>query len=98
MQLTVDVASSDLPSRQDLARFCREHLFRAGMAGALLDGSDPCDTVNARTSTPVLCRNAIGADWIRVGDAAMAVDPLSGNGIFQSLSSALVAPPVKWPA
>ena len=66
----------------------------ADMAGAVLDGSDPCDTVNARTSTPVLCRNAIGADWIRVGDAAMAVDPLSGNGIFQSLSSALVAPAV----
>jgi flavin-dependent dehydrogenase len=29
-----------------------------------------------------------------VGDAAMAVDPLSGNGIFQSLSSALQAPAV----
>jgi flavin-dependent dehydrogenase len=31
---------------------------------------------------------------LRVGDAAMAVDPLSGNGIFQSLSSASVAPAV----
>lgn len=29
-----------------------------------------------------------------MGDAAMAVDPLSGNGIFQSLSSALQAPVV----
>ena len=35
-----------------------------------------------------------GDDWIRVGDAAMAVDPLSGNGIFQALSSALQAPAV----
>jgi flavin-dependent dehydrogenase len=94
VQLTVDVASSDLPSRQDLARFCREHLFRADRAGVLLDRCDSCNTVNARTSTPILGRNAIGADWIRVGDAAMAVDPLSGNGIFQSLSSALVAPAV----
>jgi len=31
---------------------------------------------------------------IRVGDAAMAVDPLSGNGVFQALSSALIAPSV----
>lgn len=35
-----------------------------------------------------------GINWLRVGDAAMAVDLLSGNGIFQSLSSALQAPAV----
>jgi hypothetical protein len=31
---------------------------------------------------------------LRVGDAALAVDPLSGNGVFQALSTALVAPAV----
>ncbi|NQD59685.1 FAD-dependent oxidoreductase, partial [Pseudomonas sp. CM25] len=41
-----------------------------------------------------LAGECVGPDWIRVGDAAMAVDPLSGNGIFQSLSSALQAPVV----
>jgi len=36
----------------------------------------------------------VGDNYLRVGDAAMAVDPLSGNGIFQSLSSALIAPAI----
>ena len=36
----------------------------------------------------------VGDNWIRVGDAAMAVDPLSGNGLFQALSSSLQAPAV----
>ena len=44
---------------------------------------------------PTLLQEAlVGDNWIRVGDAAMAVDPLSGNGIFQALSSALQAPAV----
>jgi hypothetical protein len=42
----------------------------------------------------VLNEALVADDWIRVGDAAMAVDPLSGNGIFQALSSALQAPAV----
>ena len=50
--------------------------------------------VHARSSTAILAGECVGQDWIRVGDAAMAVDPLSGNGIFQSLSSALQAPVV----
>lgn len=50
--------------------------------------------LHARSSTAILFSEASGPDWLRVGDAAMAVDPLSGNGIFQSLSSALQAPAV----
>ncbi len=48
----------------------------------------------ARSSTPILVGRALTGRYLRIGDAAMAVDPLSGNGIFQSLSSALVAPAV----
>jgi hypothetical protein len=50
--------------------------------------------LHARSSTAILNPQVCGDNWIRVGDAAMAVDPLSGNGIFQSLSSALQAPTV----
>ena len=48
----------------------------------------------ARSSTAILPVETAEPALLRVGDAAMAVDPLSGNGIFQSLSSALAAPAV----
>lgn len=50
--------------------------------------------VFARGCTSVLSGALYEDRILRVGDAAMAVDPLSGNGIFQSLSSASVAPAV----
>ncbi len=45
----------------------------------------------ARSSTPVLVNRLVQPGYLRIGDAASAVDPLSGNGIFQALSSALTA-------
>lgn len=94
-QLTLDVASSDLPPREQLLEYCRQRrgcsaLVRAFFAGTEERGLD----LHARSSTAILSLEACGDNWIRVGDAAMAVDPLSGNGIFQSLSSALQAPVV----
>jgi hypothetical protein len=50
--------------------------------------------VIARGSTSILQGELVTSNTLRAGDAAMAVDPLSGNGIFQSLSSALIAPAV----
>lgn len=92
-QLTLDVASSQLPPREQLLDYCRERrassqLVRQFFADAVERELD----LHARSSTAILCLEACGDNWIRVGDAAMAVDPLSGNGIFQSLSSALQAP------
>ena len=63
-------------------------------AAPFLRDAGPVGEPHARTSTAVLNEAVAGEDWIRVGDAAMAVDPLSGNGIFQALSSALQAPAV----
>lgn len=55
---------------------------------------DPVEPGHARSSTPILVTDIVEDGYIRVGDAAAAVDPLSGNGIFHSLSSALTAVPV----
>ncbi|OLF53030.1 NAD(P)/FAD-dependent oxidoreductase [Pseudomonas chlororaphis] len=94
-QLTVDVASADLPDKAQLLDYCRRRRLDSALArdffgaGPQLDGQ-----LHARSSTAILCPQVCGENWIRVGDAAMAVDPLSGNGIFQSLSSALQAPAV----
>lgn len=94
LQLTLDVASADLPPKSELGGWCRQRLEQLEQARPFIQDAQPAGEVYARTSTPVLCEHSAGDRWIRVGDAAMAVDPLSGNGIFQALSSALQAPAV----
>jgi flavin-dependent dehydrogenase len=94
LQLTLDVASAALPPKEQLTDFCVKRLARLSQAQPFMQDATPNGQPHARTSTPILCREPVGNNWIRVGDAAMAVDPLSGNGIFQSLSSALQAPAV----
>jgi flavin-dependent dehydrogenase len=94
LQLTFDVASSMLPEKSRLAEFCIEKLKTLEQAQPYLANAASTGEMHARSSTPILCQEAVGDNWIRVGDAAMAVDPLSGNGIFQALSSSLQAPAV----
>lgn len=94
LQLTIDVGSTKLPPKKDLTKFCAARFRALEAAGPFVHGAEPVGEPHARTSTPVLKKRVAGSNWIRVGDAAMAVDPLSGNGIFQALSSALQAPAV----
>lgn len=94
-QLTVDVASAELPGKARLLEYCRQRRQDSALAREFF--ATPVEEqlqLHARSSTAILCPQVCGDNWIRVGDAAMAVDPLSGNGIFQSLSSALQAPVV----
>jgi menaquinone-9 beta-reductase len=94
LQLTVDPSAVALPPRAQLGAFIRERLSSVDAARPYLD--IPATEVHAlaRTSGAVCAPEVCGDGWLRVGDAAMAADPLSGNGIFQSLSSALQAPVV----
>ncbi|RJG09179.1 FAD-dependent oxidoreductase [Pseudomonas cavernicola] len=94
-QLTLDVASTDLPEKSQLAEFCAAQRAQSTLVRELFGAPalQP-SALHARSSTATLCLQTSGDNWLRVGDAAMAVDPLSGNGIFQSLSSSLQAPAV----
>lgn len=94
LQLTVDVDSAALPPKKELAAFCAARFRALDAAAPFVRDAEPVGEPHARASTPVLSEVVAGPNWIRVGDAAMAVDPLSGNGIFQALSSALQAPAV----
>lgn len=94
LQLTVDPSAVDLPPRAQLGAFIRDRLASVASARPFLDIPATAVQALARTSGAVLAPEVGGPDWLRVGDAAMAADPLSGNGIFQSLSSALQAPMV----
>ncbi len=92
-QVTQDAAG--LPGKAGLAAYCVALRGRSALVAELFDDQALIPAqVHARSSTAILAGECVGQDWIRVGDAAMAVDPLSGNGIFQSLSSALQAPVV----
>ncbi|MGY2443285.1 flavin-dependent monooxygenase QhpG [Pseudomonas sp. SDO52101_S400] len=94
-QWTVDVASAGLPGKAQLFDHCRARRQASDFAQAFFAGGQESELqLHARSSTAILAPQVCGDNWIRVGDAAMAVDPLSGNGIFQSLSSALQAPVV----
>ena len=94
-QLTLDVESAGLPGKAQLLEYCRQRRLDSAMAREFFAGGQEQQLhLHARSSTAILNPQACGANWLRVGDAAMAVDPLSGNGIFQSLSSALQAPAV----
>ena len=94
-QWTLDVASAQLPSKAQLLDYCRQRRQASALAREFFGAAPEVDLqLQARSSTAILCPQVCGERWIRVGDAAMAVDPLSGNGIFQSLSSALQAPAV----
>ncbi|MBL1307905.1 MAG: tryptophan 7-halogenase [Pseudomonas sp.] len=94
-QWTVDVASAGLPGKTQLLDYCRRRRETSEWARAFFGLESEIDLqLHARSSTAILSPQVCGDNWIRVGDAAMAVDPLSGNGIFQSLSSALQAPAV----
>jgi len=94
-QWTVDVASAELPGKALLLDYCNQRRQQSALVRAFFGDEPPTNLhFHARSSTAILCPQVCGDNWIRVGDAAMAVDPLSGNGIFQSLSSALQAPAV----
>jgi len=84
-----------LPGKAALADYCAQRRRASALVAEMFGAAafEPAQ-VHARSSTAILAGECVGDDWIRVGDAAMAVDPLSGNGIFQSLSSALQAPVV----
>ncbi|MFJ4455835.1 NAD(P)/FAD-dependent oxidoreductase [Pseudomonas sp. NPDC089392] len=92
-QVTLD--AEGLPGKAGLPQYCAARRGASALVSELFDARalEPVQ-VHARSSTAILAGDCVGDDWLRVGDAAMAVDPLSGNGIFQSLSSALQAPVV----
>ena len=94
-QYTLDPHHTDLPTRDQITRWSQQ--FRQSALALQILGEAPSPaqiTLTARPSTATLNSDTGASNWLRIGDAAMAVDPLSGNGIFQSLSSALQAPAV----
>ena len=94
LQFTVTSQEYSLPNRSGLQHWFERELDRLPNDMRPPTGGGETSEIMARGSSSILQGELVTPQMLRVGDAAMAVDPLSGNGIFQALSSALVAPPV----
>jgi len=94
VQICVAADTPGLPKRPGLATWARDRIAALPQAAEWLDGCTLEGAPAARASTALLHGRSWERGVLRIGDAAMAVDPLSGNGIFQSLSSAITAPAV----
>jgi 2-polyprenyl-6-methoxyphenol hydroxylase-like FAD-dependent oxidoreductase len=84
------MTDSDLCGRTKLSALTRwrELLARAPttfarVAGTMLWGPRVFSALSQR-----LCRRELASPWIAVGDAALAVDPISGSGVVRALRSA----------
>ena len=94
LQFTVTSQEHSLPNRTRLQHWFQGELERLPADMRPPPSAEEDSDIMARGSSSILQGELVTPGILRVGDAAMAVDPLSGNGIFQALSSALVAPPV----
>jgi flavin-dependent dehydrogenase len=93
-QYTTHAKNRFLSPKQNILTLLDTLLRDLEVPGVSIARRHPQGEPLARSSTAILPEEPAEASLLRVGDAAMAVDPLSGNGIFQSLSSALAAPAV----
>ena len=91
-QLTL--AAEGIPPKAQLPDFFFPLLQDIEQAAPYCRDATPTGDIAARSSTAILQCDPTGERSMRIGDAALAVDPLSGNGIFQSLSTGLIAPRV----
>ena len=67
-------------------RLAGTRLTAARIAGAVVWGPRVFPAASQR-----LCRAAYDARWLAVGDAALAVDPISGSGVVRALRTARAA-------
>jgi flavin-dependent dehydrogenase len=94
LQLFVSSERNDTPWRDRLDTAYEALLGEIHEARGWLEGATRCSALRARDATPILPGGAVSPRSLRVGDAAFAVDPLSGQGTFEAVATALAAAPV----
>lgn len=93
LQVVVD-STATVPGRRGLEPYYRARLAAAPAMARRLSDAGRSGTLAARYAQPTLARQVAGPDYLRVGDAAFAVDPLSGHGAFEAVAMAMAAVPV----
>lgn len=90
-QVFVDAA--DVPPRSQLLDFYTQQLAQESSLTPLLAGAERLGEPHARGAGLTLSEPLIERRCARVGDAALALDPLAGHGQFEALGSALALAP-----
>jgi flavin-dependent dehydrogenase len=67
----------------------REHLRAAPLTSERAPAGESWPPVRVVSAASMLRRPVVGPNWIVVGDAALAVDPLSGQGIYKTIETGL---------
>lgn len=87
------VNGAGLPPRERIDGFFDALLETIDEAGRWLGGGSAAGSVVARHAGIARARRVTGPGHLRIGDAALALDPLSGHGVFEALASAIAAVP-----
>jgi flavin-dependent dehydrogenase len=88
---TIQVVLGDAGGRPDLRARLGGALAICPEARAWVEGGRPASRVVARHAGMSRAVSAIDAGRIRIGDAALALDPLAGHGVFEAVASATAA-------
>jgi flavin-dependent dehydrogenase len=93
-QIALASDSAAIRSRSTLAAGYEAVVERVAELREWLRGATPCSDVDARDATPLLGGRLATERSLRIGDAALAPDPLSGQGLFEAIATGLAAAPV----
>lgn len=94
VQVFVSGRGCRIPPRPGLCDFYQRLAGSDPIADAFLSGAIPMGAVHVRDAGAGICESVIGHAYVRVGDAALMLDPLSGHGMYQAVSGALAVVPV----
>lgn len=93
-QLTVSPKGKGFRDKQGLEAYCQKRLLALRCASSLISRIPENAVVSAQASTAFVCEDPVSANWIRVGDAAIAFDPVTDSALGHSLACAMAAPAV----
>ncbi|MDJ0944748.1 MAG: FAD-dependent monooxygenase [Kiloniellales bacterium] len=90
LQIFLD-SRDGLPKRAALPAVFERAAAQLTLIAGVIGAGRTAGAVTTRNATPYLSRDLTTHASLRIGDAALAVDPLSGHGVFEALGSALAA-------
>ncbi|MCH8844122.1 MAG: FAD-dependent monooxygenase [SAR324 cluster bacterium] len=94
LQLVVSGERGTIPGKAALEGFYDELLNQVAEAPGWLAGARRVGRIAGRSAGTIIHGELIGDRWLRLGDAAVAGDPLSGHGIYYAASAALALPAI----
>lgn len=95
LQIFVSSEKGELPAKEGLDQYFLHLIDQLPEAEGWLRGAEAHDAqVSVRTAAATKVTPVAGDDFLVVGDGSLALDPLSGNGIFYAIGSGIAAAPV----